>query len=120
MWLVKLVHPHILLQPGLQLSPTLSHHIENVQMIQLAVPGFDHYLIFSGPPKYAVTLQKTRSSLENMPYTFPRVGWVIFSCPVWMFGCHYGYYTCFSLFREVSSKLLFVIVREEGKQRRLH
>lgn len=47
----EIAQPHRLLQPELWISFTLSHHTETRQ--QLALPGLEHYLTFSGSSDYS-------------------------------------------------------------------
>lgn len=50
--LAEVVQPHTLLQPGLRISLALSHHTETKQkIIQLALPGLDHYPNFLRVPQ---------------------------------------------------------------------
>jgi hypothetical protein len=48
----KMVQPHRLFQPGLQLSPALAHHTETgQQMIPIALPRLGQYSNFLKAPQ---------------------------------------------------------------------
>lgn len=104
--LTKVIHPQRLLQAWLQLWPAFFHHTEYwQQLLQLALPGLDHYPIFQVTSRcHWIHIERNR--YKNTMSIFPTG------------GLHFLDHSM-GFLKGISCNQLLVMVREKHEQRNL-